>query len=158
MRVAHRSELTNHLKHYNESFGRRVITVFQAGAVMCCELDGGIVVGGQIAKEHGDVEIVLALISELPASFDPLRRIPHPLDVVIAGRKFRGFVVSSEAGDVSLDFGRYRIGLIRRNRMAVLEVGSNTMDSCDLPEDLYLSIPDQLLDCERRAKLDPRFA
>jgi hypothetical protein len=90
---------------------------------MCCELDGGLLVGGQIAVEHHNVEIVLDLITRLSPMFGPTCRIPYdPMQRLLMGRKFQGFSTSSKSGDVSLLFDGYRIRFVRQNFMVVLDI------------------------------------
>jgi hypothetical protein len=151
-------QLSNRLRHYNESLGRRVVSVFQVEAIMCCELEGGLLVGGQIAEEHYNVEIVLGLITELLPMFGPALRVPHPMQLLLVGRRFRGFLTSPKNGDVSLEFGRYRIRFIRQDLIAVLEIGTDRPESCDLPEDSHLSINEQLAHFVELARRDARYS
>jgi hypothetical protein len=137
-------QMGNGLRRHGEALGRRVVGVFQVRSIMCCELEGGLLVGGQVAVEHSNVEIVLGRIDELPAMFASEHRRPSNVQLVLSGRKFRGFVVCPSTGDVSLEFGRFRIQFVRNDAMAVLNIGTDTMEARDLPEDGLLSIADQV--------------
>jgi hypothetical protein len=137
-------ELSNELVHYNKSLGRRVVAVFQVEEIMCCELDGGLLVAGVIAKEHGKVEIMLGPITGLSPRFRPAVRVPTPLQLLLVGRKFRGILSSPKSGDVFLDFGRYRIQFFRQDGLVVLLIGTDAPESCDLAEDLHCSIDEQI--------------
>lgn len=88
---------------------------------MCCKLERDLLVGGQIANEHGNVEIVLGPIADLPAAFAPALRVPHPWQLLLVGRKFRGLEASRRTADVSLKVERYklRIASVEKNASVV---------------------------------------
>ncbi|SRR5258708_7595068 len=114
-------QMSNRFRHYRESLGRRVVSVFQVGEIMCCELEGDILVCGQIAEEHGNVDIVLGPMTAMPPMFGPAFPRPYrPMQMVLVGRMFQGLLTSSRTGDVSLDFGLYQIRFVREDAIAVL--------------------------------------
>jgi hypothetical protein len=150
-------ELRNHLQHHQASLGGRVVSLFDVEAVTCCELDNGFVVGCQVAK-HGKVEVVLAPLATLPAKYLTARQpAPRPMMLLLLGRKFRGLIGHKESGDVSLDFGRYRLRLDRASVEIGIEDGIDQPDLHDLPEDEHLSIEDQIRNAQELGSAKAKF-
>lgn len=138
------SQIRKVLIDHDTSLGGRVVAVFFIGPVTCCELDNGFVVGGQVAKEHHQVEILLGRQSALPIEFRHNREPASPgMEVLLVGRKFRGVIGHKESGDISLDFGRYRLRIDRARCGITMQIGSDQRDCNDVPEDEHLPIADQ---------------
>jgi hypothetical protein len=142
---------SNRNPHYNNALGRRVVRVFRVDAIMCCELEGGYLVGGQIAIEHGNVEIVLDQITHLPEEFAPALHASHPMQMWLIGRKFRGLQACSMSGNVAINFGRYALLFVRDSGITTIGIGMDKPEHCDLPEDAHLSITEQFTCIEELA-------
>lgn len=143
------SQIRKVLIDHDTSLGGRVVAFFFVGSVTCFELDNGFLVGGQVAKEHHQIEIVLGRQLTMPIEFRESRE-PGPLgmEVLLVGRKFRGVIGHKESGDVSFDFGRYRLRIDRARSGITIDVGTDRRELHDLPEDEHLPIADQF----RRAR------
>jgi hypothetical protein len=129
------------------------VSVFYVEAVICCELDNGVLVGCQVAEEHGQIEVVLAPATDLPVEFTTSRQpAPSGLRWVLVGRKFRGLFGHQKTGDLILDFGRYRLRCDRAKGTAYLEIGIDGPESHDLPEDKHLSVDEQIRNAQRLAR------
>jgi len=139
------AEIKRQLRNHGAAVGGRVKGLFYVGAITCCELDNGILVGGQVAEEHGNIELVVASPDHLPAEFRTSRTsAPRAMELILLGRKFRGVVGHPKSGDVSLDFGRYRLYFHRFECAISIERGVDQTESHDLAEDMHLSIDDQI--------------
>jgi hypothetical protein len=58
--VCSTADLRKQLRNHGASVGGRVVNLFYVGAITCVELDNGFLIGAQVAKEHGNLEVVLA--------------------------------------------------------------------------------------------------
>jgi len=94
--------LTRALPLYKVALGQEVTAVVQINAILCCRLTDGLILGAQFAIEHGELEVLLGRMDELPQEF---RRSgnPHPMSLLLAGRRFRGFLLC-DGGDLGFDF------------------------------------------------------
>ncbi len=140
------------LPNYSKALGRRVVTVYQIETVLCCQLDGDLLVGAHFAVEHQDLEIIAGELKDLPLPFaDPLCRLPHSMRFLLVGRRFRGFI-DFHNGDALFNFGRYGIKYVRQTGLAHLAISIDKPTFWDLPEDAHLSISEQFAHAQNLAR------
>lgn len=120
------------LRNHGAAVGGRVTRLFYVDAVTCCELDNGLLIGGQVAK-HGSIELVVARPEHLPGEFSTGRKsAPRAMELILLGRTFRGIVGHPKSGDVSFDFGRYRLRFHRLECGISIEIGIDQTGFYDL--------------------------
>ena len=145
MRLAETEDaLCGSLEHYPAALQQPVAAVFQCGGVFCCRLTNDLLLGGQFASEHENLEVLLGRIQDFPDAFRNPRPIPHPMQVLLKGRRFRGFVLRPD-GNLGFNFGRYMVRFVQRQKRVDLMIAKiDCPDLWDLPEDSATSIQDQI--------------